>query len=298
MQGGYPTPPMLGSYPPSQIPGGYPAPGGYPPPQMSGGHLALPMPPEIAQQAASYQLGAHTQLYQANLIKLISFVSITLVLTVIDIPAVIAENSNIIVLLILLAATIYAVWYLVINFNSKAYVFTEGLIRAQGSKIDVMRWEHIEAVWEKIVRHRYRGLITIYTSYNYTVSRGDGAQFKFSSALKNTKQLGDVIQQEVTRRQLPKAIAAYDNGSLANFGPLSVSMQGISKNGVLVPWNQVGQVNLRRGWVIVPKQGSLLAASRTRCSLVPNLQVFLQLVEHARRRASGSYYNPQYFPSQ
>jgi len=247
------------------------------------------MPPEIAQQASSYQLGALTQLYQANLIKLISFAGILLTLTIIDIPAAMAKNSNILVLLILLAATTYAVWYLVTNFNSKAYVFTEGLIRAQGSKIDVMRWEHIEAVWEKIVKHRYRGLITIYTSYNYTVRRGDGAQFKFGSALKNTKQLGNAIQQEVTHRQLPKAIAAYDSGSPANFGPLSVSMQGISKNGVLVPWNQVGQVNLRRGWVIVPKQGSLLAASRTRCSLIPNLLVFLQLVEHARRRASGTY---------
>ncbi|MFL5661801.1 MAG: DUF6585 family protein [Ktedonobacteraceae bacterium] len=126
--------------------------------------------------------------------------------------------------------------------------------------------------------------------------RGDGTQFKFGSALKHTKQLGVALQHEVTRRHLPKAIAAYESGNPANFGPLSVSMQGISKNGVLVPWNQVGQVNLRRGWVIVPKQGSLLAASRTKCSLVLNVEVFLQLVEHARRRASGAM-NQQSFPS-
>jgi hypothetical protein len=210
-------------------------------------------------------------------------------LTLIYIPAAITGYSNILVFLILLAVTIYAIWYLVANFNVKTYIFSEGLIRAKRSKIDVMRWEHIESVVEKIVRHRYRGLITIYTSYNYTVSRGDGAQFKFSSALKNTKQLGEAIQREVTRRQLPKAIAAYNSGSPVNFGPLSVSMQGISKNGVPVPWNQIGQVNLRRGWVIVSKQGSLLAASRTRCSVVPNLQVFLQLFEHARRGTSGGY---------
>ena len=264
---------------------------------MLGGSSALPMPPEIAQQAASYQLGALTQLYQANLIKLIGFAGIALVVTIIAIPAVIADNSTIIALLILLAVTIYAVWYLVTNFNLKAYVFTEGLIRAQGSKIDVMRWEHVEAVWEKIVKHRYRGLITIYTSYNYTVRRSDGVQFKFGSALKNTKQLGVALQQEVTHRQLPKAIAAYESGSPVNFGPLSVNLQGISKNGVLVPWNQVGQVNVRRGWVIVPKQGSLLAASRTRCSLVPNVEVFLRLVEHARQRASVALNQQQYFPS-
>ena len=87
---------------------------------MSGGYPALPMPPEIAQQAASYQLGALTQLYQANLIKLMSFAGIALVVTILYIPAVIAENSNIILLLLLLAVTIYALWYLVTNFNVKA----------------------------------------------------------------------------------------------------------------------------------------------------------------------------------
>ncbi len=287
--GGYPVPPMQGSYPP-QTPNGYPGQaGGYPPPQIPGGNQALSTPPEIAQQAATYQLGALTQRYQANYSKLISFVGLSLVATLICIPALESGGAGILAFLLLLAATAYAVWYLVTSINVKAYVFTEGLIRTQGSKHDVMRWEHIESVLEKAVRHRYRGLITLYTSYNYTVRRGDGVLFKFSSALKNTKQLGQVMQQEVTRRQLPKAIAAYDSGSPVNFGPLSVSMQGISKNGVPVPWNQIGPVNIRRGWMIISRQGSLLAASRTRCSVIPNLQVFLQLFEHARRRANGGY---------
>ncbi len=254
------------------------------------------MPPEIAQQAAAYQLGTFTQLYQASLIKLVSFVIGMLVLTILYIAAVIVEQSSILVLLILIATTIFTIWYFVTNSSLKVYIFTEGLIRAQRSKMDVMRWENVEAVWEKIVRYRYRGLITLYTAYKYTVRRSDGTQFKFGSALKNTKQLGITIQQEVTRRQLPKAIATYESGSPANFGPLSVSMQGISKNGVLVPWNQIGPVNFKRGWLIISRQGSLLAASRTSCSAVPNLEVFLQLVEHARRKASMAMNQQQYFP--
>src|SRR5258708_12959083 len=112
-----------------------------------------------------------------------SFAGIALVVTILYILAVITENSNIISLLLLLAVTIYAIWNLVTNFNLKVYVFTEGLIRAQGSKIDVMRWEHVEAVWEKIVKHRYRALIPIYTSYHYTVHPPDGTQFNFVSPL-------------------------------------------------------------------------------------------------------------------
>jgi hypothetical protein len=290
--GGYPVPQQPGGYPASQQPGGYappPMPGGYASPQIPGSYPALPVPPDIAQQVATYQLGTLAQVYKANLVKLLLFAGVVLLVTLVDIPAALADHSGFLVLLILLAATAYAIYYLAANYNLKAYVFSEGLIRAKGSQVDVMRWEHVEAVWQRIVKHRYRGIITLYTSYNYTVRRSDGAQFKFTSALKGTKLLGEAIEQEVTRHQLPKAIAACDSGNPVNFGTLSVSVQGISKGAVLVPWNQVGQVDLKRGWLIVHKQGSLLAGSRTRASSVPNLLVFLQLVEHARRRTGGSY---------
>ncbi|GHO82692.1 hypothetical protein KSZ_06980 [Dictyobacter formicarum] len=271
--------------------GGYPAPQqaeGYASLQAQGRYTPLPVPPEIAQQVATFQLGTLTQVYKANSIKLL-FAGAVLLLTLIDILLSLGGNPNIIGLLALLALSAYSIYYLVVNFNLKAYVFSEGLVRAKGSHVDVMCWEHVEAVWERIVKHRYRGIITIYTSYNYTVRRNDGAQFKFPSALKSNKLLGEAIQQEVTRRQLPKAIAAYDSGSPVNFGTLTVSMQGISKAGVLIPWNQFGQANFRRGWLLIRKQGDLLASIRTRASTIPNLQVFLQLVEHGRRRAIGGY---------
>ena len=290
--GGYPAPQQPGGYAPPQMPGGYPAPqqsGGYATPQVPGSYPALPVPPEIAQQVATYQLGTLAQTYQANLVKLLLVVGVALLATLLVIPAASAGSGGILVLLIMLAATAYAIYYFVVNFNVKAYVFSEGLIRAKGSQVDVMRWEHVEAVWERVIQYRYRGLIPLYKTYNYTLRRNDGAQFKFSSALKSAKLLGEAIQQEVTRRQLPKAIATYDSGAPANFGTLSVSTQGINKGAVLTPWNQIGQVNFRNGWLIVHKQGSLFAASRTRASSIPNLQVFLQLVEHGRRRATGGY---------
>ncbi len=106
----------------------------------------LSRPPHASRNRSTSRLlstGCSYTTHQANLIKLIGFAGIALVVTMIAISAVIADNFTIIVLLILLAVTIYAVWYLVTNFNLKAYVFTKGLIRAQGSKIDVMRWEHV-----------------------------------------------------------------------------------------------------------------------------------------------------------
>jgi hypothetical protein len=292
MSGGYPQPQMSGGYPQPQMSGGYPQPqmsGGYPQPQMPVGHSQSQMPVVVSQQAISYQLGAFVKVHPANLVKLFFWAGLALLVTVLTIPVGLADHTGTLGLIILIAVTLYFLWDLVTNFNLKAYIFAEGIVRVKGSKVDVMRWEHIEALWVKVVRHSYRGLITIYKSYTYTVRRNDGVQFKFGSAFKNARQLGEVMQSEVARRHLPKAIAAYESGNPVQFGPLSVSMQGISKNGILVPWQQVGQVNGSRGWVVVHKQGSLLAGSRTRGTSIPNLQVFFQLVEHARRRSNNSY---------
>jgi hypothetical protein len=301
MAAGYPTPPAPGGYAPPPMSGGYPAPqqpGGYAPPQMPasyvppqmpGSYPVLQVPPAIAQQVATYQLGTLAQAYKANVAKLLFFAGIALVATLIELPAALADSVGTLVLLILLAATAYAIYYLIANYNLKAYVFSEGLVRSKGSQIDVMRWEHIEAIWEKVIKYRYRGIIPLYTTYNYTVRRNDGTEFKFPGSLKSNKLLGEALQQEVTRRQLPKAIATYNSGNPVNFGLLSVNTQGISKGGVLVPWNQVGQINIRRGWLSVQKQGSFLASCRTKASSIPNLQVFLQLVEYGRRRSTGGY---------
>lgn len=252
---------------------------------MQGSYPALPVPPEIAQQVVAYQLGTLAQVYKANMLKLLFFAGMALLITFVYIPFAISNNLSIPVLLVLLGVTGYTIYYLAAHFNVKVYVFSEGLIRAKGRQGDVMRWEQIEAVWEKIVRYR-RSLIPFYKTYTYTVRRGDGAQFKFPSALKGNKLLGQTLQQEVTRRLLPRVIAAYDGGSPVNFGPLTVSAQGISKGPLSVPWSQVGQVDFRRGWMLVRRQGSLLATCRTRASSIPNLQVFVQLVEYGRRRTT------------
>jgi hypothetical protein len=288
--GAYPAPQTPGNYPASPVAGGYPPPQqacSYAPAQMQGRYPALPVPPAIAQQIATYRLGTLVQVYKANTLKLFSFVGVVLPIALLYTLFAITNQLGMLVPLVLLAVSGYAIYYLIANYNVNAYVFSEGLIRARASQVAVMRWEHVEAVWERSVQYRYRGLIPLYKHYTYIVRRGDGAQFKFTSALKDNKLLGEAIQQAVTHRLLPQAIATYDSGSPVNFGPLTVSMQGIGKGPLVVPWNQVGQINFRRGWMSIRKQGSLLSTCSTRASTIPNLQVFLLLVEHGRGKSGG-----------
>ena len=311
--GGYPPPQAYGGYPPPQAYGGYPAPpqgsggypvppqayGGYPPPQaprsypspqMPGAYPSPQLPSEIQQQAAAYQLGALVQVYKRNSFRVFVAPIFGLGIAVLYPLNTLTSNAGagtIVVSLIISIVLIIVAVRSLLNYSLSVYVFTEGAVRAKGSTVDVLRWDQIEAVWIKIIRHRYRGVMTLYTSYTYTVRRGDGAEFKFTSALQGVSMLGDAIEKEVTRRHMPRAIAAYNSGGPVYFGPLMVSMQGISNGVRLLPWHEVGQVSLMNGSVIVPKVTNILGGFSVRVRKVPNVQVFLQLVGYACGRANG-----------
>src|SRR5260221_1651433 len=61
------------------------------------------------------------------------------------------------------------------------------------------------------------------------------------STYKNFNELGKTIEEEVTRRLFPEAIASYNAGNQVNFGSIQVSYQGISvQNGQkALAWNEL-----------------------------------------------------------
>ncbi len=280
------SPPPQGQYAPyppqSPPPQGQYAP--YPP-QTPGASPVPQLPPAIYQQAASYQLGAPLQVYKPNVWTVYVLSVAALLIVLIDLLGLASGVSAdaILVFLVLIIVLIIIIRRFLSGFNLKVYTFAEGLVRAKGSKIDVIRWDQVEEVSQRIIKRRSYG-ISIYTSYRYTVHRRDGTTFKFTGTLKAIKHLGQTIQQEVTRRQLPQAIAAYNSGAPVSFGPFVVDKQGISHNRVPIPWHQIDRVDLNRGWVQVYVVGSMLRRFRTSVWRVPNLMVFMQLADYARKQ--------------
>ena len=162
--------------------------------------------------------------------------------------------------------------------NVRVYMFTNGLVRAKGGQTDVVRWDQVEAV-----RQHIRRMYTT-TNHTYTVRRGDGATFKFSSVLRNIAHLGQTVQQEVTRVLLPRAVAVYNAGTVVPFGTVSVSAQGITHGQKTLVWNQVQGVEVKQGYVSVKKAGKSWAWVRLRVSTIPNFYVFMGLVNYALSR--------------
>lgn len=158
-------------------------------------------------------------------------------------------------------------------------VYEHGLVRIRGKSVKVTRWDDIGAVWQRITRNYYNGIYTG-TTYVYTIQSKNGEKFKITNVYKDVESLGNIIQSEVTKRLLPSMVRAYQSGQTVSFGKLSLNPQGIIYKDRQLPWNEIKDLKIERGFISVKKEGgrwfnwaSVSAAS------VPNLFVFLAMTD-------------------
>ena len=100
------------------------------------------------------------------------------------------------------------------------------------------------------------------------------------SFLKGHETLGEAIQRETTRRLLPQALHAYEVEGHVEFGKLAVSREGLSKGGKILPWSDVACVVVHSGSLLVRRRNGRLAWFAVPMGKVPNLYVYLALVEN------------------
>src|SRR5579859_716913 len=103
------------------------------------------------------------------------------------------------------------------NQRAQLYIGTDGLMRVKGKQAEAIRWDQIAAV-QKI----FTQLQNNYFLRAYMLLRHDGSVLTLEKSYQDFKELGKTIEEEVTRRLLPEAIAAYNAGTPVNFGALLV----------------------------------------------------------------------------
>lgn len=232
------------------------------------------VPAEVFQQANVYNLGPLVRAFKST--SLAAALGIFIGGVVLDIAVLVAllvftDRLFIYLLIVPILLIIYLVNAIRSN-SHKAYLYQDGFIYTNGSQINTVRWDQVEAVWQKAVSYSWS------TRYTYTIKRPDGAQVVVSSHVKNVKELGEVILSEVTKRHLPLAQQAYNSGAPVPFGALYLSLQGIGFKDKLLPWQEVKDVVINNGQVQVKKQGNLITWAAVPAADVPNLPVMLQLV--------------------
>jgi hypothetical protein len=182
-----------------------------------------------------------------------------------------------------LAIGAYGIYRWWSDIGIRVQVYTDGLERLQRNKTQEVRWDDITEVWESITEHEGE-LINLFRKrlvYQYTLQTADQRKLIFSNEIKGIEQLGKIIQQDVTKRLLPSAIAAYNTGQRVSFGAFTISKEGIEYDNKLLAWAEIEEAQVGSGYVGFKKQGKWLNWISAPSQLVPNLFVFLALVDHA-----------------
>lgn len=159
-------------------------------------------------------------------------------------------------------------------------VYANGFIQSDASGPRVaLRWDSIDSVCQRITRNYPNGISTG-TTYIYTITSHDGTTVRLTQFYVGIAALGETIVREVTRVQLPRAMAAIQRGETVTFGELALNARGITCTGrSQVPWAQVDRVQVNRGYVSLRQAGRWQSWSRGQASQIPNLFVFLTLAD-------------------
>jgi hypothetical protein len=234
-------------------------------------------PGEIYQQAAMSGLGDLAAAYKPKYTNPLFIVGLALVILVVDIVAIVVIYEIGFIVYYLVAVPIIAIIWAINTLrycNLRVYVFTNGFIRARGRNGDVVRWDQVQAIWEKVRQSRSGGVFT------YTVQRNDGQVFVQGSPLRNSRDMGLRMMREITSIHLPAAQAAYNAGQTLSFGKVNVNMQGLNNGKELVPWDQIGRLTTKQGKLCIEKNGQQITWSSVKSAEVPNLSVLMALVNY------------------
>jgi hypothetical protein len=236
------------------------------------------LPPDVYQQAATYQMGQLLQTYKPRFTNPLAILGITLGVIVVDILVMagilLASHYIFYVLIAIPIAAIIWCGIALAQSGRRVYVFNYGMIYGKGGQHEPLRWDQIQTVWHKITQGRSS------TTHSFTVQRTDGQSFKLPYMLKDILNLGTTIENEVARVRMPGTIAAYQAGQTINFGAITVDTRGISNGRKLIPWPEAGRLAIKNGNLLLDRMGRTTALS-VKSAAVPNLALLDGLINYA-----------------
>ncbi|MBS2545323.1 hypothetical protein KGQ19_00425 [Catenulispora sp. NL8] len=200
------------------------------------------------------------------------------------------------------------------DVGNRLCLFRNGLIRhsaADGTAPEVFRWDQIETTYQlreiryhrqRPERHyRYDG-----TRYQYRFIKPGGVELRvgegvFHDPTKFNKEksgnlfnshdeqqyadAGQIACERVAQVQLPAAMRALEAGGTLSFGKASISMAGVDTGKGMVPWQDLSELQVKNGSVVIKKQGKFFSLFDQPAAAIPNFQVFVVLASAMRRQS-------------
>jgi hypothetical protein len=171
------------------------------------------------------------------------------------------------------------------------HAFDHGCVLSHHSKerIDRFRWDEVERFTQRIVRKTVNGMYRN-TTYTYEFELLDDRAVRVigvttrlqTSGVENFGNLADPL---ITAVQLPPMKGMLEQGHPVEFGAYRLQSAGLRQAGLFktsagkwLPWQDLQEVKVATGQVIVRSCGKRRRWSSAEVSSVPNLSAFLALV--------------------
>ncbi len=253
-----------------------------------------PLSAEAQDVANTYQLGTAQQEFKVGYSSLVTMAMVSGVLLAalagfIGYEAYSSDPAKnpatlywtIAVVVVGLLITAYHALYPVIYRSWHIYICSDGFVSTRWGKAKVFRWDQVVEVYNQVTT-MYQSGIKTYTMHGYRVKDQNGNKLLIKDDYKRVEDLGNTLLRETSNVMLPKAIEAYNAGGMTKFGPIAISRQGLHKGNDILPWDQVKDIQLRKGMVTIDKRGRFMSWASIPVAKIANPIVFLKLLEIVR----------------
>jgi hypothetical protein len=188
--------------------------------------------------------------------------------------------------------------------TSHFYEFEHGLIYQRNEETPLAYpWKDVSRVYVTSTRNFYNGAYTG-TDYSGVLVLTDGGSLRLHGkfhdpayrrvAYASKKRTPAPVEYElfkilsaastlVSQLRLPDALASLERGEALPFGDISISLAGVQTGKGLVPWNSIKDIKRGNGVIRVEQAGKFRPISHQHMGSVPNLPLFLTLVDAIRK---------------
>ncbi len=168
-----------------------------------------------------------------------------------------------------------------------------GLVLADQWRTHTVPWAELASIRQHIVKHYHNGIPTGTTRTYYLITTG-GVRFTLDNHFKKVENLGDDIQLQVTRVQLPLILQQFKQGETVKFGGLEYDRTGISYGRTKVAWAELDGLHIERGILKIQRRGDKAgkfikgATVLVNVSTLPNLRLMMEFINRVRAALKGA----------
>ena len=163
-------------------------------------------------------------------------------------------------------------------------IYADGIVSTKNGRSTAMRWDEVIDLGVIVVYNRQ-----IHSSfYTYTLKDVSGQTLRLNLTpghFENAEQLSQTIQQEVTRRQLGRAMTTLNAGEPVQFGPLTITQEGIQNGRKTLPWSEFKEIALtQKGNFVVRAHDKATSWARIDMVKMSNVFTFVALADQITGR--------------